>query len=370
VGDVDPRRAAALERERQAGEGDADAEAGRRLADRLAQGEGDAQGGLVGVAGVEQGAKGEEDAGGVELVDLSVALVGDVADQREEAGRGGRGLAGQRRHEGGLEEDDAQRLGAGAGDDLGRLAGVELAGRVVGRRRVVVGGPGEARDEGAQHLVVDDGVGAVQEAGERGLHGPRGVPAIVLLACEGAVDDDGEGLGHLGCDAAQRRERAGADLLERDEAVAVAKHQLAREHLVEDDAERVDVGALIEGRADRLLGRHVRDLALDGHVGVIVGDGRAQGVVAAGPGGGAGDAKSRIFTVPARLSMMLCGLMSRCTMPIGAPKSSRRRCAWASPAATWWAMYAAMTTGIRSPRARIVCVRPMRSWPSISSIAR
>jgi hypothetical protein len=147
-----------------------------------------------------------------------------------------------------------------------------------------------AGDEGREDDVVDDGVGAVEEGGEGRLHAAGAVPPAIGVAGEGAVDERGERLGDLRGALEERGERAGPDLLEGDEAVAVAEHELVGEELVEDDAERVDVGALIEGAAEGLLGRHVRDLALDGHVGVD--GGRGSGAVdVAGAGGGAGDAE-------------------------------------------------------------------------------
>jgi hypothetical protein len=62
--------------------------------------------------------------------------------------------------------------------------------------------------------------------------------------------------------------------------VLVRPHAAAREHLPEDHAGRVDVGAPVDGLAARLLGRHVRELAAQ--------DPRARQVQRAG---GLGDAE-------------------------------------------------------------------------------
>jgi hypothetical protein len=139
-----------------------------------------------------------------------------------------------------------------------------------------------ARDERGQDLVVDDGVGAVEEGGEGRLHGAGAVPPAIGVAGEGAVDDGGERLGDAGVALGERGQWLRADLLERGEAVAVAEHELVGEELVEDDAERVDVAALVERAAAGLLGRHVRDLALNGQAWRAVAVGQARRAVAVG----------------------------------------------------------------------------------------
>ena len=66
------------------------------------------------------------------------------------------------------------------------------------------------------------------------------------------------GSGEAGIDGARRRHRRG-NVLDDDLAIAFAtERHLARHHLEQDDAQRIDVSSLVDvGPAFALLGRHV-----------------------------------------------------------------------------------------------------------------
>ena len=117
----------------------------------------------------------------------------------------------------------------------------------------------------------------------------------------------------VGALLAQRRRRR-REVLHRDLDRAVAgERNLPGEHLVEDDPERVQIGALVDLRAARLLRREVLrgadDRALLGHLA------RA----------GARDAEVRHLHVTLGSTSTLCGLMSRWTMPLRCAKRSAER---------------------------------------------
>ena len=94
-----------------------------------------------------------------------------------------------------------------------------------------------------------------------------------------------------------------------------------RQHLVEHDAERPDVGAAIDGSALRLLGRHVGGGAEDHpHLRRARGERRRVHRVrrrasAFGPSALARP-KSRTFTVPSARTLIFAGLRSRWMMPL------------------------------------------------------
>ncbi len=99
----------------------------------------------------------------------------------------------------------------------------------------------------------------------------------------------------------------------------------AGEHLVEDAAERPDVGALVHRPAARLLRAHVgrraeNDAVLSAGPSVIVGEWARSGVapspsVLANP-------KSRTLTTPDGVTLTLAGLRSRWTMPLSCAAES------------------------------------------------
>ena len=168
------------------------------------------------------------------------------------------------------------------------------------------------------------------------------------------------------CSRGQRRpvELARQDRREHVRHRLAVEEPLAGEHLEEHDAEGPDVGALVDGPAARLLGRHVGGGAEDE-------PGRGAGVGEGGRlrqvGGRAGARasaeqalarpKSRTLTLPSGVTLTLAGLRSRWTMPFS--------CASSRASAICFAMASASSTGI-GPRFR----RSARSSPSTSSMAR
>ncbi len=77
----------------------------------------------------------------------------------------------------------------------------------------------------------------------------------------------------------QRRRRRVHDRVHRLDAALAAERQRAAEHLVEQDAERENIGAVIDRAAARLLRRHVGDGAEDD---IGIGSGDRDGVALAG----------------------------------------------------------------------------------------
>ena len=88
------------------------------------------------------------------------------------------------------------------------------------------------------------------------------VAALLGLGPHGAVERRGQLGRQVGAVARQRREH-GADPARRRARRAGAHRVRARERLVEDQAERVEVGARVHGPARGLLGRHVGERAHD-----------------------------------------------------------------------------------------------------------
>ena len=85
---------------------------------------------------------------------------------------------------------------------------------------------------------------------DRLAHVRRRGEAIVTVALAGTQDDRRQLARH------RRRQRRRHDR-------SVARRVLPRQHLVEHDAERVDVGARVDRLRAHLLGRHVAELALE-----------------------------------------------------------------------------------------------------------
>ncbi len=257
---------------RRLGDDDAHAQPRRALAHVLLQRERGPQRPIGVVGRRQQRAEREHDRIVVDREHLRVALERDVARERHERLRIDGRIAGHERPriEGDVHEHHAlmrartrrvgraaRRIAALRGDDL-------LAARRRGHARVVAG------HEVAERLVVDDRIGAVQERGEIGLQCPRALVALGQVAPQRPIDDRGQLLGHVGRHLAKRRNRLGAHALERGQPIFRAEQQLPGDELVHHDAERVHVAAPVDAAPLRLLGRHVRDLALDGLFGVSV----------------------------------------------------------------------------------------------------
>ena len=91
----------------------------------------------------------------------------------------------------------------------------------------------------------------------------RGVPLVGVLG-EQTLDDPAHGSRGLRCELAQGLGLLPDDRDERLGARLALECALARRHLVEDRAERELVGAVVDGLAARLFGRHVPGRAHDG----------------------------------------------------------------------------------------------------------
>ena len=112
--------------------------------------------------------------------------------------------------------------------------------------------------------------------------------------------------------------------------VVARERAAAGEHLVEHDAEGPDVGALVDGLAARLLGRHVGRRAEDhAHLrrrgpSASASSARADALPEPAPAGSSALArpKSSTFTVPSARTLMFAGFRSRWTMPCSCAASS------------------------------------------------
>ncbi len=215
VGGDDARRAPAIERGRQAGQ---PAQGAVRLAG--GGGAGLHQGEIVGVA----------DRLPLRGLRRQPRELGPIArgDRALEAHADGRGDRHQRR-----------RPHRERGAEAAHGAQHDLAGRVLVR---------------AHHL-------ARGEARQVGGELARGGVAIGRVAGHGLVDDGAQLQAHRALAALQRRRRPRGDRAEHGAHVAPSVGRDAREHVVEDGAERVHVRPLVDRRAPGLLRGHVRGRA-------------------------------------------------------------------------------------------------------------
>jgi hypothetical protein len=85
----------------------------------------------------------------------------------------------------------------------------------------------------------------------------RALVALVAVVGEQPVDDALEHPGHGGRRLEHRRGRAFADPHDHHRRVLVQVGVAAGEQLVGDDAHRVEVTAVVDLHAERLLGRHI-----------------------------------------------------------------------------------------------------------------
>ena len=169
------------------------------------------------------------------------------------------------------------------------------------------------------------------------------------------------------------RQRAQVDVLaeHRDEQVGhvlAVKRPPAGEHLVEHDAERPDVRALVDRAALGLLGRHVgRGAENHAHLrssraSVIVGElASALAAVLEAPAGSIAFArpKSSTFTVPSARTLIFAGFRSRWMMPCS--------CAASRASAIWRAMGSASARGGALQLARQSRARDPRLKPSLGA---
>jgi hypothetical protein len=177
----------------------------------------------------------------------------------------------------GADADEDQR-GAVGGDLRVRLAGVDGGVRAAHRRdRGERAGVDGAGGEGAAEL----GDGATFFSGAHGAEGlaeqfgepTGGLDALLAVLAEGQLQQlDGRGRG-----VARGRDLGPHVLEHRGHRALGRERRLALEHLVEDAAERVDVGAVVEVGAVALLGAHVLRGAEH-----LAGPGQLHGVEAAG----------------------------------------------------------------------------------------
>ena len=100
-----------------------------------------------------------------------------------------------------------------------------------------------------------------EEALERHHHVLRTAPAIARLLLEALVDDAFELARDFRVELARRHVTHQPDLVHRRVGLVLDERLLAREHLIQQDAEREDVAARVELVAEHLLGRHVRGRA-------------------------------------------------------------------------------------------------------------
>ncbi len=186
---------------------------------------------------------------GPEPVELRVA--GEVVEVEDGDGappvlRGGGGLAAQEesRHRGHDDERRADRDGQRPAPAAGGRGHEPLAARR--------GAEGElpAVDVALEVLEV-----AAQVA--------RGLVAVLGPLLERALDHAREGLRDVVADLAGRPRRVLEDRGENGEVGVAAEGALPRGHLVEQDPEREDVGAVVHRQALSLLRRHVGDRAHD-----------------------------------------------------------------------------------------------------------
>ena len=139
-----------------------------------------------------------------------------------------------------------------------RRARAAAAGRRAGRRvAAAAGSSGAAARLVAARSTSTSAVGRGAGREQRGAEVGGAVVAVAGLAGHGAAHDVLERLRHARAHLA-RAQRLALEAGQRDGGFAVAlEGRAAAEHLVEDDAEAVDVGAGVDRLALDLLGRHV-----------------------------------------------------------------------------------------------------------------
>ncbi len=98
----------------------------------------------------------------------------------------------------------------------------------------------------------------------------RGLVAVLRPLLEGPLDHPGERAGDVVAQLADRPRGVLEDRGEDRQVRVAAEGALAGRDLVEEDAEREDVGAVVDGKALRLLGGHVGDRS---HDAPVLGDG-------------------------------------------------------------------------------------------------
>ncbi len=191
-------------------------------------------------------------------------------DPPRDAGLGRRGCLGRGQTLGGGWRCPPERLGGhdregGRGGELGDcLGGAEGTGGG-GHRARLVGGRAHRRRGRHQHRG-EDGGPLREEGRERLAHRRHGRVAIARIDEERALHRLRDRARHPGRDARERRHGRVAHL--QDEVAhrrGPVEGGVPREGLVEHDAQRPDVGPLIDGLlAAGLLGRHVERRADDG----------------------------------------------------------------------------------------------------------
>ena len=114
-----------------------------------------------------------------------------------------------------------------------------------------------ARDEGLDRPRAAQGLAAALEVGEQAL---GALVAVLGVLREQLEHDAGDGLGDRRVDAGRRRGREGEVRVDELHRVQGLEGALTREHLVKDDAERVEVRPVVDAavHAACLLGGDVR----------------------------------------------------------------------------------------------------------------
>ncbi|MCY0991956.1 hypothetical protein OV203_32765 [Nannocystis sp. ILAH1] len=221
--------------------------------------------------------------------------VGEFGGEGAQPGERLVGIAAQRVL--GLQQGDAVGAGCclgarvlgGVAGRLGRARGVDgLALLVLGELARAVGldegGEHDCGDEhergggdrqrgavalpvAAQELARGVGVGGDDPAGLEALEIGGHLAGVAVasggLAGHGLVDDRGQLVGQLRSELLERPRRTLEDRQEPQRVRGVAVGRDGREQVVEHRAEGVDIGALVDGEACGLLGRHVRGRAHD-----------------------------------------------------------------------------------------------------------
>ena len=237
------------------GRGD-DGRGGRGGHDGEGGGRGVAGAGLGGLAAAEgdqgdDGGEGEADCGDDEP---HGGLAAEVGREGGLEGAGAVGARGHRRHGGGVEEAGVELLHVGRG-----------RGGRGGERGKDGGEAGDRAGAGAQADVEGEGEGLGEVL--------RGLEALVDVAVDGAGPPGVEAVGEAALRGDLRGDRDGVDHDLHDELGqgVAAEGELADEALVDDDRERPEVGAVVDGLLGaEVLGAHVERRAED-HAGRGVG---------------------------------------------------------------------------------------------------